>query len=162
MGTVHNTKGRDIPTGPGQPSQQGQGPDFDELMDDTVARHKGPVCDLYIAGQERSAGNDCIIPQPTIMRHMGMLHEIIIVADNRGTLRLCAAVNLTVLADDIAVTDPEKTSLTPEYEKSCGAWPMTAPIWISLSAPISVQPLRTAWARTRVPRPIRTAPSITT
>ena len=112
MGAVHNTKGRDISTGPGQPPQQGQGPDFYKLVDDTVAGHRGAVRDLDMAGQKRPSGNDRIVPQPAIMRHMRMLHEIIIVADNRGTLSLCPAVNLAVLAHGIAVTDPEKTSFT--------------------------------------------------
>ncbi len=81
-------------------------------MHHTVARDKSPIFHLYIAGQQSPAGYDRMIADLAVMRHVRMMHEEIVVADDSGAAFDGAAVDLTVFTDDVAVADLEKTLLT--------------------------------------------------
>jgi len=109
VGAVHDAKWRDVAAGAREPAQDGQGADAHELMHDAVAGDKSPIFHLHIAGQQSPTGNDRVITDLAVMRHMGVVHEEIVVADNGGAAFGGTAVDLTVFANDIAVADLEET-----------------------------------------------------
>lgn len=73
----------------------------------TVPGHKGAVCDLHIAGEQGTAGYNRLIANLTVMGDMGVLHQVIIVSNNRAAAWGCSPMDLTVLPKDIPVADLE-------------------------------------------------------
>lgn len=109
VGTVHDTKRRDVAAGAAQSTQQGQPPDMHELVHHAVRRHKHLILNLYISTQRGTIRDDHLIAHLAIMPHMGVVHEISVVADERRGPGLRAAVNLHVLSEDVPVADAQIT-----------------------------------------------------
>src|SRR5215217_3383895 len=81
-------------------------------MHDTVTRHKSMIFNADVPGEKCPSSNDCVAADVTIMRGVGVMHEVIVISDYRRTPFHRAAVNLTVFTENVAVTDLEKSLST--------------------------------------------------
>jgi len=72
---------------------------------DAIAGEKYVIADFDVATEQRAVGEDDVVTQLTVVTDMSRRHEEIIVA-YRGRRSIGrAAMDLNMLADDIAITD---------------------------------------------------------
>ena len=84
-----------------------------ELMNHGAATQYREVTNGHMAGQCRTIGQDGVIANNAVMRHMHVGHEQIAIADTGFTTILNRApMNGAVLTDDIVITDNQRGWLT--------------------------------------------------
>src|SRR5581483_8181328 len=109
MGEVGDAEGRNIAAGPAHPAHHRKSPDPDELMHDAVAGHQRAVADLDPSGEQRAARDDGSIADPAVVRNVRVLHQEVVVAEDRDFAAFAAAMDRHALAKDVAITDPHAT-----------------------------------------------------
>jgi len=78
-------------------------------VDHAIAGDKRSIFDLHIASQQSSTRYDGLMPDLAVMRHVGVVHEKIVIANDRSAAFGGSTMDLAVLTDDIAMADLEET-----------------------------------------------------
>lgn len=94
------------------------------LVHDAVPREKSPLSDLDMAADHGSCREDRPAPDATVMRHMGVRHQVAIVTHDGLRAFRCRAVYVAALAEYISIagdesrrgtTVPKVLRLVPEH-----------------------------------------------
>ena len=77
------------------------------LVDDAVSRDEGLVLDHHVTAEQRARGDDHLAPEPAVVADVRLRHQEVVVADLGPGLGLRGAMYLGVLAEHVAIADPE-------------------------------------------------------
>ncbi len=76
-------------------------------MHETIAGNEGAVMNNGVAAQQRSIGQNHVVADAAIVRHVRIRHEEIIRADDRVLFIFVRAMNRNMFAKDISFADAE-------------------------------------------------------
>ena len=79
-----------------------------------AARDEGLIFNLDVSRQQRATGDHRPVPHAAIVRDVTRRHDVVLVADLRRRFRRRAARDGVVLADLVAVADPQVAALAGE------------------------------------------------
>ena len=132
---------RQVEAHPGAALHHGHRADAAKLVYHGVAGDEGTIADHYVAGDQHAIGQDDFVADDGVVADMAVGHKKILRADPRVFAGRVGAVNGDVFAEEVSVADDEPGRFAA-YFKSCGASPITQPVWKRFSAPIVVWPVR--------------------
>ena len=103
--SVDHSKRRDILTNLGHTTEHGKLAHSHELVKSTHSTQNSLIFDLHMPCDTDRVGDDNLISENTVVGHMGVGHEEIVVSDGGDAFGIGSAVYGDVLAENIAVTD---------------------------------------------------------
>ena len=90
----------------GDTPRHGARADVNKLVHTGLAADHGKVVDMHVSGQSHVVGDDQIVAENTVMRHVNVGHQQIAATDARNALILNrAGRNRTVFANNVVVAD---------------------------------------------------------
>src|SRR4051812_8815679 len=107
-------EGRHVAVHTGVAPDHGEAPDFGELVDDDAAGDERLVLDFDIPRQQGATGDDDMVTDLAVVRNVAGAHDEVFVADFGDGLGRGAAADGVVLANLVAVAEPEVAALAGE------------------------------------------------
>src|SRR2546426_6175747 len=107
MGPVHDGEWWDVAARARKAAHDREPPDPAVLVDDAVPRDEGLVLDHHVTAEQRARGDDHLAPEPAVVTDVRLRHQGVVVADLGPGLGLRGALYLGVLAEHVAIADPE-------------------------------------------------------
>lgn len=92
----------------------GEAPDSGILMNDHAAGDKRLILNLYMSGDQGATRDDRVVPDFAVMGNMARGHDVVVIAELGDAFRLGAARDGVMLADFVAIADPQITPLAGE------------------------------------------------